>query len=63
MRVSVSVAIHDLNTVVVFVGEGKERERATCPRICASSSVVRPIEREATEKGRPARRRVRDRAI
>ena len=26
-----------------------ERERASCPRICASSSVVRPREREATE--------------
>ena len=26
-----------------------KRERASCPRICASSSVVRPREREATE--------------
>ena len=42
----VRVCIHDL---IPFVGEGKERERATCPRICASSSVVRPREREATE--------------
>ena len=41
-----------------------KRERASCPRICASSSVVRPREREATETAEePARRRVRDRAI
>ena len=40
----------------------RERERASCPRICASSSVVRPREREATETAE-ARRRVRDRAI
>ena len=26
-----------------------KRQRASCPRICASSSVVRPREREATE--------------
>ena len=26
-----------------------KRERTSCPRICASSSVVRPREREATE--------------
>ena len=26
-----------------------KRERASCPRICASSSVVRPREREAAE--------------
>ena len=38
-----------------------KRERASCP---ASSSVVRPREREATETAEePARRRVRDRAI
>ena len=43
-----------------------KRERASCPRICASSSVVRPRERRLQRlprKGRPARRRVRDRAI
>ena len=39
----VSVTVSSLSSA-----KGK-RERASCPRICASSSVVRPREREATE--------------
>ena len=35
-------------TISSSSAKGK-RERASCPRICASSSVVRPREREATE--------------
>ena len=45
----------------------RERERASCPRICASSSVVRPREREAIYRDRRGKGGqldvVRDRAI
>ena len=58
-RFSVTISLREYRSSAT----GK-RERASCPRMCASSSVVRPREREATETAEePARRRVRDRAI
>ena len=48
-RVSVTVSISSLRIPSSSSSAKGNRERASCPRICASSSVARPREREATE--------------
>ena len=46
----VSVTVYTISSLRIPSSSAKgKRERASCLRICASSSVVRPREREATE--------------